>query len=248
MSDTSTGPRILLYDLETSPILGYVWTLWKTNVIEVVEDWYLLSAAWQWYGEDQIHFARKAKGYANDQALTKKIWQLFDEADIVVAQNGDRFDQPKAWAKFIQYDLGPPSFYQEIDTLKMARKHGFTSKSLDNLAKRLGIGKKLPHQGKNTWIGCIANDEESWQIMEEYNRHDVWLLDQVWKKLAPYSDVKPNMQQWTGVYTCVNPRCGSGNLQRRGVYRTHAQTYQRYQCNDCKKYGRALLADDGRLR
>ena len=65
MTDTSTGPRILLYDLETSPILGYVWTLWKTNVIEVVEDWYLLSAAWQWYGEDQIHFARKAKGYAN---------------------------------------------------------------------------------------------------------------------------------------------------------------------------------------
>lgn len=243
-----TKPKILIYDLETSPILGYVWGLWKTNVIEVVEDWYLLSVAWQWFGEDEVHFARKSKQMGNDRALTKTVWDLFDEADIVVAQNGDRFDQPKAWAKFIQYDLGPPSHYQEIDTLKMARKHGFTSKSLDNLAKRLGIGKKLPHQGKNTWLGCIAEDEAAWKTMEEYNKHDVWLLNELWERLAPYSDVKPNMQHWSGSHTCVNPRCGSDNLIRRGVRRTHAQEYQQYQCKDCRKYSRALLADDGRLR
>jgi len=243
-----TGPRILLYDLETSPILAYVWGLWKTNVIETVEDWYLLSIAWQWYGEDEIYFERKSRQRANDRALTQTIWRLFDEADIVVAQNGDQFDQKKAWAKFIQYDLGPPSSYQQIDTLKMARKHGFSSKSLDNLAKRLGIGKKLAHQGKNTWLGCIAEDAESWKIMEEYNKHDVWLLNELWAKLAPYSDVAPNMQQWTGNHTCVNPRCGSDSLIKRGVRRTHANVYQAYQCTVCGKYGRALLADDGRLR
>lgn len=241
-------PKILLYDLETSPILGYTWSLWKTNVIEVVEDWYLLSVAWQWYGDDEIHFARKSKQFANDKALTKTIWKLFDEADIVVAQNGDRFDQPKSWAKFIQYDLGAPSFYEEIDTLKMARKHGFTSKSLDNLAKRLGIGQKVAHQGKNTWLGCIAEDEESWRIMEEYNKHDVTLLNELWGKLAPYSDVKPNMQRWTGTGTCVNPRCGEGTMVKDGPYRTKANVYQRYRCKSCGKCARALLADDGRLR
>jgi hypothetical protein len=243
-----TSPRILLYDIETSPILGYTWGLWKTNVIEVVEDWYLLSVAWQWFGEDEIHFERKSKQHANDRALTKTIWNLFDEADIVVAQNGDQYDQKKSWAKFVQYDLGPPSHYQQIDTLKMARKHGFTSKSLDNLAKRLGIGKKLAHQGKHTWLGCIGEDAESWRIMEEYNKHDVWLLNEVWGRLAPYSDVTPNMQHWTGSHTCTNPRCGSGNLVKRGLRRTHAQEYQTYQCKDCLKYSRALLADDGRLR
>ena len=243
-----TGPKILLWDAETAPIEAYVWRLWKTNVIEVIEDWYFLSAAWQWYGDDEIHFERKSRQKANDRKLTETIWNLLDEADIVVAQNGDRFDQPKAWAKFIQYGLGPPSHYQEIDTLKMARKHGFTSKSLDSLAKRLGIGKKLPHQGKNTWLGCINEDAESWRIMEEYNKHDVWLLNEVWGVLAPYNDVKPNMQQWTGTNTCINPRCGSGNIQQRGVYRTHANVYKRYQCNDCGKYGKALLADDGRMR
>ena len=241
-------PKILIFDIESAPVLGYVWRLWKTDVIEVVEDWYLLSVAWQWYGDDEIHFARKSKQKANDRALTKQLWDLFDEADILVAQNGDRFDIPKVTAKFIQYDLGMPSHYTTIDTLKMARKHGFTSKSLDNLAKRLGIGKKLPHQGKNTWIGCIAEDEESWKIMEEYNKHDVWLLNAVWDRLAPYSDVKPNMQHWTESGSCVNPRCGSTNLMKRGFYRTHAAEYQQYQCKDCGKYARALIADDGRLR
>lgn len=244
----TTEPRILLFDLETAPILGYVWQLWKTNVIETVEDWYLLSVAWQWYGEDEIHFERKSKRKADDRALTKTLWRLFDEADIVVAQNGDRFDLPKSTAKFIQHDLGLPSHYTSIDTLKMARKHGFSSKSLDNLCKRLGIGKKLAHQGKDTWLGCINEDDESWRVMEEYNRHDVQLLGEVWARLAPYSDVQPNMQHWTGAGTCVNPRCGGSRLVKRGFYRTHAAEYQRYQCLDCLKYQRALLVDDGRLR
>ena len=126
----------------------------------------------------------------------------------------------------------------------MARKFGFSRKSLDSLAKRLGIGKKLPHQGKNTWLGCINEDEQSWATMEAYNKHDVWLLNEVWGRLAAYADVKPNMQHWTGNNTCVNPRCGSSNIQRRGVSRTHAQVYQRYMCTDCGKYARALLADE----
>jgi len=242
------GPKILLYDLETSPILGYTWDLWKTNVIEVIEDWYILSFAYQWYGEDDIRFERKSKQKGNDRALVKKLWQLFDEADIVVAQNGDRFDQKKAWAKFIQYDLGPPSHYTTIDTLKMARKFGFSSKSLDNLARRLSIGRKVAHKGKNTWLGCINEDAESWEIMREYNEHDVWLLNEVWGRLAAYADVTPNMQHWSGPWSCINPRCGSRNVIRRGVQRTHASEYQRYQCKDCGKYGRALLADDGRMR
>lgn len=225
-----TGPRILLWDVETAPILAYVWRLWKTDAIEIVEDWHFLCAAWQWYGEDTIHFERKSKQKANDRALTQTIWRLLDEADIVVAQNGDRFDQPKAWAKFIQYDLGPPSSYQQIDTLKMARKHGFSSKSLDNLARRLNVGKKLPHQGKNTWLGCINEDPAAWLTMEEYNKHDVWLLNEVWGKLAPYTNVVPNMQHWTGNGTCVNPRCGSDRIQWRGYARTHANVYKQYQC------------------
>lgn len=243
-----SGPKILLIDIETAPINAYVWSLWKTNVIEIIEDWYLLSAAWQWHGNDEILFARKSKQKANDRALVKTIWDLFDEADVVVAQNGDRFDIPKMTAKFVQYELNMPSHFTTVDTLKMARKHGFTSKSLDNLARRLGIGRKLPHQGKHTWLGCIAEDEDSWKVMEEYNKHDVWLMNEVWGRLAPYSDVVPNMQHWTGNGTCVNPRCGSNDLIRRGVRRTHAAEYQQYQCKTCGKYARALLADDGRLR
>ncbi|CAJ6797142.1 RNase H superfamily protein [Burkholderia pseudomallei] len=38
-------PRILSLDIETSPILGYVWSLWKQNVSlnQIHSEWCILS-------------------------------------------------------------------------------------------------------------------------------------------------------------------------------------------------------------
>ena len=108
-----------------------------------------------------------------------------------------------------------PSPFIEIDTLKMSRqpfKH--SSNKLDALARFYRIGHKLPHQGLATWFGCMANDPESWETMEQYNKHDVVLMDGVYRRESPWAKTKLNMQAWTGTYTCVT--CGSYNLESRG--------------------------------
>ena len=44
--------RILIYDLEVSPTLGWTYGLYKTNVIRVEQNPSIMSISWRWYGED----------------------------------------------------------------------------------------------------------------------------------------------------------------------------------------------------
>ena len=245
-------PKILIYDIENSPALGYFWPpTYDTNIIDVVDEWYLLSFAYKWHGEPDsaIKFERKVDRKGDDKSLAKRLWNLYDEADAVMAHNGDRFDQKKAWTRMAYHDLGPCSPYIEIDTLKLLRqKFAMTSNKLDNAARFFGIGEKLPNQGIHTWKGCMQNDAKSWKIMEQYNKHDVVLLDGVYERIAPYVRTKLNRQAWNGTYSCVS--CGSRNLESRG-YRSRGgteRTHHNWKCNECGHWSYELLSEVGKMR
>ena len=51
IKDPDYKHKILLIDLENTPILSYNWGLWEQNAIEVKEDWYILCFAYKWLGE-----------------------------------------------------------------------------------------------------------------------------------------------------------------------------------------------------
>ena len=54
-SKSGRDPRnILFLDIETAPLLGYVWGLWKNNVglNQIYRDSYVLNWAASWLGED----------------------------------------------------------------------------------------------------------------------------------------------------------------------------------------------------
>ena len=104
--EVKDGPKVLVLDIETAPILGYVWRLWKQNVglNQINTDWYLMSFAAKWLGssEDDIIYmdSRNNKNPEDDSEMLKTLWNLLDQADWVVHQNGRRFDVPKivlAW-------------------------------------------------------------------------------------------------------------------------------------------------------
>src|ERR1700676_4819995 len=178
-----TPAKILYLDIETAPSLGWVWAKWQTNVIDFKSDWYILSVAWKWAHENEVHvlglddFPGYKRRHEDDKALLKKIWKLLDEADIVIAHNGDGFDLPKINTRFLTHKLNSPTPYKTVDTLKIARKvFMFDSNKLDDLGRYLGVGRKLPHTGFNLWKGCMSGDLESWETMKQYNAHDVELL------------------------------------------------------------------------
>ena len=244
-------PSILIYDIENAPLLAYSWgPMYDANLLDIVEETYLLSYAHKWHGDSgPVQFNRKAQKKGDDKALVKKLWKLFDEADVVVAHNGDRFDQPKANTRFLKHGLGMPSPYIEGDTLTLARqKFKFTSNKLNEICKFLNIGEKLPTQGMHTWYGCMNNDPDAWKVMEEYNKRDVELLDELYAQVAPYVRTKVNLQAWSGTYRCVT--CGSVNLESRG-YRSRGgteRTHKNWKCLDCGKWNYELLSGVGKFR
>lgn len=218
----------------------------ETDIVAVKSPTYMLSFAYKWLGEKSvkthclIDFPGYKKNKSDDSYLMEKLWDMINEADIIVAHNGDRFDLKKANARFIINGLQPPAPCKTIDTLKIARaSFGFDSNKLNDLAKYLGIGGKIPHTGMHLWLGCMNGDAASWKVMRKYNAHDVDLLEQVYLRLRPWAKNHPNLNHFTNSVAC--PTCQSTNTQRRGEDRTLSRVYQRHKCNDCGKWFRGEM-------
>lgn len=247
----SDGPRLLYYDIENAPSLAWVWqTRDIDSVIAVESEWYMLSVAWKWQGEKRTHvlglddFPGYHRNPENDKPLLKELWKLFDEADVTIAHNGDRFDRRKSNARFLANGLGPPSPYQTFDTLKVARQHFmFNSNKLDDLGRQLGVGRKASAGGWRTWLGCMAGDPKSWATMKKYNKQDVNLLEDVYVALRPWASTHPNLAL-IGQQPDACPRCGvAGEMVRRGTRYVATVAYSRFRCRSCGGYSRERASD-----
>lgn len=237
--------KVLFLDIETSPILADVWALWDQNVglNQIAMDWYILSWAAGWLGSDRVLYAdqRRASNIEDDSEILTKLWALLDEADVVVAHNGDRFDVPKINARFIKAGLPPPSPYRTIDTLKIAKaRFKFTSNRLEYLGKYLGTeARKESHSafpGHSLWIAVRKGNLKAWREMERYNKADVATLKDVYKKLAPWDPRHPNLTV-DGPVGHVCPICGGDHLEKRGFQYSNSGKYQRYVC-ECGAWSR----------
>jgi hypothetical protein len=234
--------RVLIVDIETAPILGYVWGLWDQNVglNQIKCDWHILSWSAKWLGDppNKVMYAdqRNAPNIEDDKKLLKPLWKLLDEADVVIWQNGKQFDHKKLNARFILNGMQPPSSYKQIDTLSIAKRHfGFTSNKLEYLSGKLCHKyKKLTHKkfpGFELWKECLAGNKEAWSEMEKYNKHDVLALEELYTKLIPWDNtVNFNLYTEGEENVCS---CGAQAFVKNGFYYTAKGKFQRYLCNEC---------------
>ena len=236
-------PRTLLWDIETSPNLGYVWGRYEQNVLSFEQEWHLLTIAWKWLGDKKVQvlglpdFERYDDDPEDDYDLVAHAHDLFCEADIVIAHNGMQFDTKKAQARMLLLGFDPPSPFKEVDTLKIARKHfAFTSNRLDDLCRTLGIGEKIETGGFSTWLGCLRGDAASWTRMKKYNRHDVVLLEELYLRLRPWASGHPNVATIADRPEAC-PRCGSEDgMIIRGYAHNSVTRRTKWQCVTCRGY------------
>lgn len=247
-------PRILLYDIETAPNLAYVWGKWEQDVVAFKQEWYMITFAWKWLGEKQTHvlslpdFKTYKKDKTDDSELVTELWKLFNEADVVIAHNGNSFDQKKSNARFLFNNLQPPTPYKQIDTKLVAKRYfNLNSNSLNDLGQYLKLGEKLKTGGFDLWLGCMSGDKKSWKTMCDYNKQDVILLESVYLKLRSWDNQHPNLALMNGdIHGC--PNCQSLNIQKRGSSFSRTGRYQRWQCLDCAKWSQSLLTDNSQIR
>ena len=233
-------PKIVLLDIETSPLTTYTWSPFDDNALKILEFSKIISVAYKdLYSKDitckaLCDYKGYKKGQLDDEKLVREIWKVLDEADIVIAHHGDRFDLPKLNARFVYYGLTAPSTYKSIDTKKIASKHfKFDSNSLNNLSAYLNLGAKAETGGFSLWDKCIQGDKDAWQKMKEYNIYDVILLEKVYLTLRPFMENHPNLNLIAGLNDLACHTCQSVNIVKQGFKITVTGKKQRYQCKDC---------------
>lgn len=233
-------PKILCFDIETSPILAYVWDLKDQNVSlgQIKEDWQVIAWAAKWLGdpaskimyEDQRH-----NKILRDRALLTHIWKLLNEADIVITQNGKNFDSKKLNARFMIHGMPPTSPYTHLDTYQIVKRAAkFTSHKLEYLTDKLNTKyKKLSHKefpGFTLWAECLKGNQRAWRAMERYNKHDVLSTEELYL----------NLQGWTvpsapriSLEAAKCGRCQGTKFHRRGAGMNKQGPYQKLQCQGC---------------
>lgn len=239
----ANGPRTLIIDIETSPLIVYSWGVndQYLGVGQIKEDWYILSFSAKWKGDpdNKVIYVdnRKAKDISDDSKLLKVLWKLLDEAEVVIGQNSKRFDIKKINARFALNDMKPPSSFKHEDTYQMATRHfGFTSNGLEYLSDKLCVkhkkSKHTKYPGMTLWRECLKGNVAAWKEMEKYNKLDVLCTEELFDKLSPWGTaVNVNLYSEDTATLCSS--CGSAEWSKNGIKRLDTGFYQRYTCKHC---------------
>ena len=246
-------PKILYFDIENAPNISYTWgASHEESVIKVVEPWFVLSFAYRWEGnpasstECVIVTPQEVKK-RDDKRVVKRMFELFEEADIIVGHNSDRFDRKKMNARAIVHGFAPPQPYRTIDTLKIARQNfAFNSNRLDQLGDTLGVGRKVEHSGFKLWEECMHGDTAALKMMAKYNIQDVNLTRDVYMKLRPFHATHPNLSIYGDEgnrHTC--PKCGADeeHLMSRGYKYTNVAVKRTWQCKVCGGWSSSRVSE-----
>jgi len=232
--------KILIWDLETAGVNSL-----NADLSTIV------CFGYKWLGEKKAHVLTvdefpdwfNPKKGISDKGLLEAALQIMEEADVLVAHYGDRFDKPFLAGRCLINGLTPPPPAKQRDTWYIAYKtFKFSSNRLVHLADILGCHEKkyhkdCPSEWPGWWLRALAGDKEAIHDMAKYCAQDVQTLEQVYLRLQPYDTAHPRVVKDRA--KCST--CGGG-VEYRGHVVTLHNRYRRFHCLDCGKWGRETKA------
>lgn len=236
--------NVAVLDIETAPVKAFVWRTWKENILphQIISDWFCLSWSVKWLNEPDCYSKVLTPAEAikqDDSRIMKDLWHFLEDADVVIAHNGKKFDIPCINTRFLVNDIHPPMPYFQIDTLEVCKKNfRFSHNKLDYINAVLGIEQKHKTDFE-LWIRCYSGQIDALQEMEKYNRQDVYILEELYWKIRPYIKSHPNMGLFVNAESDVCPACGSNKLTWGGSYITPLNKYTSFRCESCGSIGRS---------
>lgn len=236
------GIRRLFYDLETSPNIVFSWRTGNKLHISpdsIIQERAIICVCYKWEHENRVEHIVWDGG--NDKSLVQEFAKVVDEADEIIAHNGDNFDIKWFNGRNLIHGLPPIPKAKTVDTLKIARKNFYlNSNRLDYLGKILLGEGKIPTDFSLWKNICLYNDNTSMVKMVDYCKQDVVLLQRVWEKLRDYDQPKTHAAVYrTGKmedrWMCAH--CGSDDVHLSKTRPTPKGIIQRQmQCNECHRY------------
>ena len=179
--------KILLLDIETTPMQVYAWGLWDQNISidQIIKPTEMLCFGARWLGTKKVVF--KSVHHDGKKAMLEELHKLMDEADVLVGWNSAAFDHKHINREFLENGMLPPSPVKDLDLMSVTKANfQFPSNKLDYVAQALGIGAKVKHSGFSLWIRCMDGDNNAWKEMKKYQLQDVNLLSDLYYVLLPW--------------------------------------------------------------
>jgi len=236
--DHSDFPKILLIDIETSFYHFVGWGTYKQYIQhhQITKHQYMLSWAAKWLYDKNIQsdIVTSQEAFERDDSrILKSIWNLLNEAEIVIGHNVARFDLRKLNWRFKSNGLGPTTPFKIIDTLRVSKAAFFApSYKQDFFTKYFKLQNKLETDFQ-LWKDCEAGDIKALNKMIDYNRHDVIGLEQFYLQIRPFIKNHPNLGILLDDNVC--PVCASTELETTSsVHLTTAYKYPILRCTNCK--------------
>jgi len=205
--------KVLIFDIETSPNIGWFWRTGKQYIgpDNIIEERQIIMIHYMWEGEKKTTQLDWGLNKQCDKAMIKKFIPILESADMLVFQNGNKFDLPWVLGRAWHHGIPARAEYTTFDTYRKAKqKFNLNSYRLDYMDKFTGGPGKMDTGGIKLWTKIIfEKDEKSLNKMHRYCERDVKRLAAVYEKMKPY--VKA--QQHAGVvqgfpkWTC--PHCGT---------------------------------------
>lgn len=230
--------KVLLLDLETSPITAHIWGLRDLNVgiNQIRKQPRVIGVGAKWLGAKNVMW--RSEYHDSRPEMLEHIHAALDQADIAVHFNGNGFDIPWLMGEFAREEMPPPSPFKNVDLYRVVRKNfRFPSYKLQYVSTALGLEGKVATGGHDLWVKCLESEGEeqrkAWALMRKYAKQDVALLEPLFHKLKPYFPGTVNMAVYAPGDGPACQKCGSNDLESRGTAYTAQRAYPQFRCNDC---------------
>lgn len=212
----SENARVLIYDIETSYNIVKSWRIGfnlNINPDDIIHERAIICISYKWQGEDQV-YNLKWDNNQSDKFLLEQFIPVLNEADLIVAHNGDRYDLKFIKTRAIKHGLSMLVKYNQFDTLKVAKsKFMFNSNKLDYISKFLGAKGKIKTEMK-LWDDIIMNKcSQAMNRMLEYCDEDVRQLEKVYHMFKYADNPRLHVGVLNGDTKQTSPITGSTNIE-----------------------------------
>jgi len=219
--------KVLIYDIETSYNIVSTWRAgFKINIphYAVIKERAIICVSYKWAGEDQVYNLTWDKNQ-DDKFLLEQFIEVMNEADLLVAHNGDRFDLKWIKTRALFHRLPMLIDYPQFDTLKVAKKKFyFNSNKLDYISQFLGAEGKLPTDYQ-LWDRVIQDKcPKALQEMLDYCDEDVRQLEKVYDVLVNWEKPKTHLGVLQGKDKLTSPISGTTNIEHVKTVATNRGT------------------------
>lgn len=219
--------KVLVYDIETSYNIVKSWRVgYKININpgDIIHERKIICVSYKWLGDEQVFNLSWDKNQ-DDKFLLEQFIEVLNEADLIVAHNGDNYDLPFIKTRAIKHDLSMLVNYPQFDTLKVAKKKfNFNSNKLDYISEFLGFGNKIKTE-MALWDEIIFNKSvEAMNKMIDYCNKDVELLEKVYMKLVYWDNPMAHVGVLQGKIKQTSPITGSVNIEHIKTVTTNRGT------------------------